>query len=232
MSASSASPSPEFAIIVAGGSGSRMQSQTPKQFIAVGGEPILMRTIRRFHEYNPQMEIVVVLPQPEIPKWQALCFTHVFELKHQVVAGGATRFASVKQGLAAITVPEGVVAVHDGVRPFVPVGTIAQAFSVAKEQGNAVVAVALKESIRHVTEMGNAAVDRSQYRLIQTPQCFCLSLLRQAYALPEEPTFTDDASVVEKLGEQINLVAGSYENLKITTPDDLLWAEAFLKATS
>lgn len=207
-----------------------MQSQIPKQFISVGGEPILMRTIRRFHEYNPLLEVVVVLPQNEIPKWQALCFTHVFELKHQVVAGGSTRFASVKNGLAVITVPEGVVAVHDGVRPFVPVSTIAQAFSVAGQEGNAVVAVALKESIRHVTAAGNVAVDRSQYRLIQTPQCFRLSLLRQAYALPEEPAFTDDASVVEKLGEKINLVPGNYENIKITTPDDLLLAEAFLKS--
>jgi len=232
MSPLSALPSTEFAIIVAGGSGSRMQSQTPKQFLSVGGEPILMRTIRRFHEYNSLLEIVVVLPLNEVSKWQALCFTHVFELKHQVVAGGATRFASVKQGLAAITAPEGVVAVHDGVRPFVPVVTIAEAFSVAKQQGNAVVAVTLKESIRHVTTTGNAAVDRSQYRLIQTPQCFRLSLLRQAYALPEEPAFTDDASVVEKLGENINLVAGNYENIKITTSDDLLWAESFLKSQS
>jgi len=222
--------SSEFAIIVAGGSGTRMQSQLPKQFISVGGEPILMRTIRRFHEYNPSLQLVVVLPKVEIPKWQALCFTHVFEIKHQVIAGGATRFESVKNGLAAISEPEGVVAVHDGVRPFVPVSTIAQAFAVAAHTGNAVVAVPLKESIRQVTTTGNTARDRSQFRLIQTPQCFRLSLLRAAFALPEEPTFTDDASVVEKYGEKINLVDGAYENIKITTPDDLLWAEAFLKA--
>ncbi|PIQ22614.1 MAG: 2-C-methyl-D-erythritol 4-phosphate cytidylyltransferase [Cytophagales bacterium CG18_big_fil_WC_8_21_14_2_50_42_9] len=222
--------SSEFAIIVAGGSGTRMQSQLPKQFISVGGEPILMRTIRRFHQYNPSLQLVVVLPKLEIPKWQALCFTHVFEIKHQIIAGGATRFESVKNGLAAISESEGVVAVHDGVRPFVPVSTIAQAFAVAARTGNAVVAVPLKESIRQVTATGNAARDRSQFRLIQTPQCFRLSLLRAAFALPEEPTFTDDASVVEKYGEKINLVDGSYENIKITTPDDLLWAEAFLKA--
>jgi len=222
------SDSPEFALIVAGGSGTRMQSQLPKQFIAVGGEPILMRTIRRFYEYNAALELIVVLPQVEIPKWQALCFTHVFEIKHQVVVGGSTRFSSVKNGLAAITAPEGVVAIHDGVRPFVPVSIIAQAFAVATQKGNAVVAVPLKESIRQVSNTGNAALDRNQFRLVQTPQCFRLSLLRSAFALPEESTFTDDAAVVEKYGEKINLVAGAYENIKITTPDDLRWAEAFL----
>ena len=222
-------PSSEFAIIVAGGSGTRMQSSLPKQFIAIGGEPILMRTIRRFHAYNPFLQLIVVLTKAEIPKWQALCFTHVFEIKHEVVAGGSTRFCSVKNGLAAITAPEGVVAIHDGVRPFVPIATIAQAFKVADQKGNAVVAVPLKESIRQVTESGNAAVDRNQFRLVQTPQCFRLSLLRAAFALPEEPGFTDDAAVVEKYGENINLVAGTYENIKVTTPDDLLWAEAFLK---
>ena len=221
--------SSEFALIVAGGSGTRMQSSLPKQFIAIGGEPILMRTIRRFHEYNPALQLVVVLPKVEISKWQALCFMHVFDIKHQVVAGGTTRFNSVKNGLAAIIEPEGVVAIHDGVRPFVPVSTIAEAFNVAAQKGNAVVAVPLKESIRQVIDTGNAAVDRNQFRLIQTPQCFRLSLLRAAFALPEEATFTDDASVVEKYGAQINLVAGSYENIKITTPEDLLWAEAFLK---
>jgi 2-C-methyl-D-erythritol 4-phosphate cytidylyltransferase len=145
------------------------------------------------------------------------------------VAGGNTRFGSVKKGLAAIETPDGVVAVHDGVRPLVPVATIAQAFTEAAQKGNAVVAVPLKESIRRVYRHKTKAVDRTQYRLIQTPQCFRLPLLRRAYELSEEPTFTDDAAVVEKLGEQIHLVAGSYENIKITTPDDLLWAEAFLK---
>ena len=219
---------PEAAIIVAGGIGSRMQSQIPKQFMAIGGQPILMHTIRRFYEYNPAMQLVVVLPSGEIKKWQALCFTHVFDIKHTVIPGGTTRFGSVKNGLATITAPDGVVAVHDGVRPFVPVAVIKQAFAVAAEKGTAVVAVALKESIRQVFETNSKAVDRSQYRLIQTPQCFRLPLLRQAYELPEEPTFTDDASVVERLGQPINLVEGGYENIKITTPEDLLWAETLL----
>ncbi|KAA5544232.1 2-C-methyl-D-erythritol 4-phosphate cytidylyltransferase [Adhaeribacter rhizoryzae] len=221
---------PEAAILVAGGTGSRMQSEVPKQFIAIGGQPILMHTIRRFYEYNPQIKLVVVLPQNQIAKWQALCYTHVFEVKHEVVTGGATRFASVKNGLAAIKTSDGIVAVHDGVRPFVPVAIIKAAFAVAAEKGNAVVAVPLKESIRQVFKTKSKALDRSQFRLVQTPQCFRLPLFRRAYELPEEPTFTDDASVVERFGQKINLVAGSYDNIKITTPEDLLWAEVFLKS--
>jgi 2-C-methyl-D-erythritol 4-phosphate cytidylyltransferase len=221
---------PESVIIVAGGSGSRMQSQVPKQFIAMGGQPILMHTIRRFHTYNQLLQLVVVLPPAQLQMWQALCFTHVFDIKHTVVSGGATRFGSVKNGLAAITAPDGVVAVHDGVRPFVPVEVIRAAFITAADKGNAVVAVPLKESIRQVFSTENKAVDRTQYRLIQTPQCFRLPLLRRAYELTEEPTFTDDASVVECLGEKINLVEGSYENIKITTSEDLIWAESFLKS--
>ena len=220
---------PEAAILVAGGTGTRMQTQVPKQFIAVGGLPILMHTIQRFYAYNPDLQLIVVLPQDQIAKWQALCFTHVFEIKHEVVAGGNTRFGSVKNGLAAITAPDGVVAVHDGVRPFVPTSVIKEAFAVASQKGNAVAAVPLKESIRQVFKTKSKALDRSQYRLIQTPQCFRLPLLRRAYELPEEPTFTDDASVVERFGQRINLVAGSYENIKITTPEDLLWAEVLLK---
>jgi 2-C-methyl-D-erythritol 4-phosphate cytidylyltransferase len=218
----------ESAIIVAGGSGSRMQSHLPKQFLTVAGQPILMHTIRRFYAYNPEIELVVVLPQDQLTFWEELCAQHAFEIQHQVVAGGSTRFQSVKNGLAA-ALQKGVVAVHDGVRPFVSEQIIAEAFHVARQKGNAVVSVALKDSIREVQGEINKAVDRSRFRLIQTPQCFQVELLQKAYALPEETTFTDDASVVEKLGEQINLTEGSYENIKITTPEDLLWAEVLHK---
>ena len=219
----------EHVIIVAGGSGTRMQSQLPKQFIRIGLQPILMHTIRRFYEYNAAIHIILVLPQNQIIFWKELCATHHFEIKHSVVSGGATRFESVKNGLASIKEQEGVVGVHDGVRPFAPVHMIANVYKVAAAKGNATVAVPLKESIRRVTGTGNKALDRSQFRLIQTPQCFTLPILREAFSLPEEPTFTDDASVVEKLGYTINLVEGAYENIKITTPEDLVWAEAFLK---
>jgi 2-C-methyl-D-erythritol 4-phosphate cytidylyltransferase len=219
----------EYAILVAGGSGTRMQNQLPKQFISVGGWPILMHTIQRFFAYNPQIKIIVVLPGDQILFWQQLCLENNFALPHQVVAGGLSRFASVKNGLDFIA-EEGVVAVHDGVRPFAPITIIQEAFAVATQKGNAVVAVPLKESIRKVAENGSQALDRNAYRLVQTPQCFQLSLLRQAYQLPEEASFTDDASVVERLGEKINLVPGAYENLKITTPEDLIWAESFWQA--
>jgi 2-C-methyl-D-erythritol 4-phosphate cytidylyltransferase len=221
----------QHAILVAGGSGLRMQRAQPKQFLAIGGQPILMHTIRRFHDFDPAMQLVVVLPADQAGHWQDLCRAHHFELPHQVVDGGASRFVSVRHGLAAITAPDGVVAVHDGVRPFVPLRVMAEAFALAAARGNAVAAVPLKESIRQLFKTKNKAVDRSHYQLVQTPQCFRLPLLRRAYLLDEEASFTDDAAVVERLGQQINLVAGSYENIKITTPEDLLWAEAFLKLT-
>jgi 2-C-methyl-D-erythritol 4-phosphate cytidylyltransferase len=205
-----------------------MQSELPKQFILLAGEPILMHTIRQFYTYNPAIETVVVLPEKEIAFWQQQCEKLNFKITHKVVSGGATRFQSVKNGLAAVT-GKGVIAVHDGVRPFVPKTVIAEAFKTARDKGNSVVAVALKDSIRMVTENGNQALDRSQFRLVQTPQCFTYELLQKAYSLPEESTFTDDASVVEKLGEKINLTEGSYENIKITTPEDLLWAEVLLR---
>lgn len=218
----------ETVIIVAGGSGSRMQSALPKQFILLAGEPILMHTIRQFYYYNPAIETVVVLPEKEISYWKDQCEKLQFKIPHNVVSGGATRFQSVKNGLAAAE-GNGVIAVHDGVRPFVPQNVIAEAFKTAREKGNAVVSVALKDSIRKVSGEENKAADRSQFRLIQTPQCFKAELLKKAYELPEETTFTDDASVVEKLGEKIILTEGSYENIKITTPEDLLWAEVLLK---
>jgi 2-C-methyl-D-erythritol 4-phosphate cytidylyltransferase len=221
----------ESVIIVAGGSGSRMKSEIPKQFILLAGEPVLMHTIRRFSAYNPAIETVLVLPENQLSYWAELCRDHNFKLPHKVVSGGATRFQSVKNGLAAVE-NKGVVAVHDGVRPFVPINVIAEAFKVAAEKGNAVVSVPLKDSIRQLSGLENKAVNRENYRLIQTPQCFKTNLLRDAYNLPEEPTFTDDASVVEKLGISINLTEGSYENIKITTPEDLLWAGVLVHRTN
>lgn len=218
----------ESVIMVAGGSGSRMQSNLPKQFIELAGKPVLMHTLEQFYHYNPALEMVVVLPENQLSFWEELCKLHEFRLPHRIVSGGATRFQSVKNGLAAVT-GNGVVAVHDGVRPFVSTQIIAEAFATAREKGSAVVSVPLKDSIRQVSGNASKALDREDFRLIQTPQCFQATLLQKAYALPEETTFTDDASVVEKLGENINLVPGSYENIKITTPEDLLWAQAFLK---
>ncbi|GHA63402.1 2-C-methyl-D-erythritol 4-phosphate cytidylyltransferase [Pontibacter akesuensis] len=205
-----------------------MQQDVPKQFIEVAGKPILMHTMERFHKYNPAVRMVVVLPQEQLIAWRELCRKYSFKLFHMTVAGGATRFGSVKNGLDAVQ-GEALVAVHDGVRPFVDTDTIKAAFDAADKYGSAVVAVAPKDSIRELTEQGSMAVPRVKYKLVQTPQCFRASILRKAYEQPELAHFTDDASVVESIGETITLVEGSYRNIKITTPEDLILAEAFAK---
>ncbi|WP_276499570.1 2-C-methyl-D-erythritol 4-phosphate cytidylyltransferase [Pontibacter litorisediminis] len=219
---------PEYAIIVAGGSGSRMQHDTPKQFLEVAGKPILMHTIEQFYRYSPAVRLIVVLPQEQLSTWRELCRKHTFKLFHMTVPGGATRFGSVKNGLGAV-MGEGLVAVHDGVRPFVEIGTIRAAYETAARYGSAVVAVSPKDSIRELTGTGSRAVPRTKYKLVQTPQVFEAGILRKAYEQPEQEHFTDDASVVESIGERIELVEGSYRNIKITTPEDLLLAEAFAK---
>lgn len=217
---------PEYAIIVAGGSGTRMQQDLPKQFIEVAGKPILMHTIERFYKYNPDVRLIVVLPQEQLTTWRELCRKYDFKLFHMTVAGGVTRFGSVKNGLGAVT-GDGLIAVHDGVRPFVEVETIRSAYDAAAKYGSAVVAVSPKDSIRELTEEGSRAVPRAKYKLVQTPQVFQASILRKAYEQPEQEYFTDDASVVESIGQPITLVEGSYRNIKITTPEDLILAEAF-----
>jgi len=220
---------PEYAIIVAGGSGSRMQHDQPKQFIEVAGKPILMHTIWQFYKYNPAIQLIVVLPVQQLDAWQALCRKYNFTLSHKIITGGATRFGSVKNGLEAVE-GEALVAVHDGVRPFVDTTTIKAAYKAAEKYGSAVVAVSPKDSIRELTADGESkAVPRDSYKLVQTPQCFRASILRRAYEQPEQAHFTDDAAVVESIGESITLVEGSYRNIKITTPEDLILAEAFTR---
>ncbi|MBC5774418.1 2-C-methyl-D-erythritol 4-phosphate cytidylyltransferase [Pontibacter sp. KCTC 32443] len=219
---------PEYAIIVAGGSGSRMQQDLPKQFIPVAGKPILMHTIEQFYNYNPQVRLIVVLPKEQLTTWKELCQKYNFKHFHMTVPGGTTRFGSVKNGLGAV-MGDGLVAVHDGVRPFVDTATIKAAFEMAAVKGSAVVAVSPKDSIRELTAEGSIAVPRANYKLVQTPQVFQASILKKAYEQPEQDYFTDDASVVESIGEKITLVEGNYRNIKITTPEDLILAEAFAK---
>jgi 2-C-methyl-D-erythritol 4-phosphate cytidylyltransferase len=218
----------KFAIIVAGGSGSRMGSTVPKQFVLIGQRPILMRTIERFVQAEPTVQIVLVLPAAQIRTWHELCEQHDFRAKLSVVPGGDTRFQSVRNGLKQIAAAEGVVAIHDGVRPFVSLKTIQEGYQVAIERGNAVAAVLPKDSVRILHKAHSRALDRAEVRLVQTPQTFDLALLRLAFEQAESPAFTDDASVVESAGHSIHLIEGSYHNIKITTPDDLLIAEAFL----
>lgn len=211
-----------FAIIVAGGSGSRMKTDVPKQFLLLGDKPILQRTIEQFLAVIPASQIILVLPARDLSTWNSLCEAHHFHPAIQIVTGGSSRFQSVRNGLMAITSSAGIVAVHDGVRPFISPDIIRASYEVAAQTGSAVTCVPVKDSVRVVDQDGRSkAVDRTLYRLVQTPQTFRLDLFRQAFATDEQPFFTDCASVVEYAGFQVTLIEGSYENIKITTPDDL-----------
>ena len=215
-------------IIVAGGSGSRMKSALPKQFIELCGKPILMHTIENFYRFNSEMPIVLVLPIGQFDVWQELCEQHQFAIRHTLVAGGDVRFQSVKNGLAAIK-GDGLVAIHDGVRPLVSHATIARCFDAAAQYGNATPCIAVHETVRKIDNHTTEMVDRSMLRLIQTPQVFRSSLIIKAYDQSYDHSFTDDASVLERTGETIRLVEGNRENIKVTEPIDLVVAEAIMK---
>ena len=212
----------KYAIIVAGGSGSRMKRDIPKQFIEVGGLPILMHTLKRFKEADSEIELILVLPESQFEFWNELCSIYP-TIPHQLIKGGKTRFQSGLNGLQVIE-NEGLVAIHDGVRPFVSVEIINESFKVAAEKGTAVVSVSSKDSVR----VNGKSIDRSTVRIIQTPQTFQISLIKKAFETEELSIFTDDASVAEYAGFKIYLIDGNYENIKITTPEDLLWAEVIL----
>ena len=207
-------------IIVAGGMGTRMQSVIPKQFLRIGHEIILMRTLRIFRDYDPSLKRVVVLPEGEINTWERLCREEAFNIDHTLVKGGETRFHSVKNGLEQVD-PSGLIAIHDGVRPLVSQQTLGRVFTKAEEKGNAIPVVPIPESIRYVGEGQSRAVPRDHYRLVQTPQVFQTETLLRAYRQDYAPEFTDDASLVEKMGETIHVVEGNTENIKITTQKDL-----------
>ena len=230
------SPTTNFAIIVAGGSGSRMKSDIPKQFLRLKGKPILQHTIEQFLSVelpvftdqgatgtiSEKINIILVLPEREQAIWDRLCQEQQFYPAIQTVAGGNTRFQSVRNGLNVIEALKGIVAVHDGVRPFVSPEIIRNSFETAARTGSAVTCVPVKDSVRVVGIDGvSQAVDRSQYRLVQTPQTFRLDLFRRAFQTQEQAFFTDCASVMEYAGFPITLIDGAYENIKITTPEDL-----------
>lgn len=243
----------EYAIVVAGGRGLRMGGDLPKQFLPIGGRPILMHTLEAFERAIPGIHLILVLPTDQQSFWHDLCSQHAFALKHTVVDGGATRFHSVLNGLRSIECAESadasdgcsLVGVHDGVRPFVSVNVIRRCYETAREGRAVVPVVPVVETVRQLSltasqassplasqsDEGDAAtssftLDRSLLRLVQTPQVFPLDLLRRAYEQPYRNTFTDDASVVEALGHPITLVEGNRENIKITTPFDMAVAEA------
>jgi 2-C-methyl-D-erythritol 4-phosphate cytidylyltransferase len=219
---------PKITIIVAGGKGERMGTDIPKQFIVIHGKPILMHTIDAFLSYDASLQIIIVLPQIQMDYWNELCKSYGFDIAHHIVAGGETRFQSVINGLKAVK-GAGLVAVHDGVRPLVSAATIARCYTEAEKSGNAIPVVDLVDSIRQITPNGSVSVDRTVYKLVQTPQVFEIELLNKAYEQPYSNFFTDDASVVENLGYEINLVEGNRENIKITTAFDLRLTEILLK---
>lgn len=219
----------EFALIVAGGKGTRIKSKIPKQFLELQGKPVLLHTIEAFYRYSENIKVILVLPEDDFDNWASICERFKFKRPITLQKGGATRFQSVKNGLEKIK-DNGLVAIHDGVRPLVSEDIIAASFRLAAVHKSAVAAVRLKESIR-MTDMDNTrAVDRSRFRIIQTPQTFETSLIKEAYQMPEDSSLTDDASVAEKSGHRISLFEGSYENIKITTAEDLIVAEALLNS--
>jgi len=214
-------------IIVAGGNGSRMGTELPKQFLRVSSIPVLMHTIRNFHDFDPSIQLIVVLPADEIDNWKELCRQHHFDIPHLLIAGGDTRFQSVKNGLSLINDSE-LIAIHDGVRPLVSHETLNRCFTGAEETGTAIPVLPANESVREGTMNSSAPVDRSRYFLVQTPQVFKASLIQESYKQPWIPEFTDDASVAEHSGIRVHMVMGNRENIKITFPEDLRIAELFL----
>ena len=219
----------EYAIIVAGGSGSRMQSEIPKQFLPLAKKPILMHTIDAFRKYSNSISIIVVLPKLAVNSWNELCKKHAFVDHLTIVEGGETRYQSVKNGLKSITTEDSLVAIHDGVRPLIDVEIISNSYRLAQIHGCAIAAMPLKESLVILEKNRIQSIDRTRYRSIQTPQTFQTKLIKAAYdSIKEDAALTDDASVAEKYGMKIMLFEGSYKNIKVTTPEDLLVAEALL----
>lgn len=218
----------KYVIIVAGGKGTRMQMNIPKQFVKLDGKPVLMHTIQHFVDAIPNIEIILALPSDQIMFWKQLCVEYNYTIPVFVVEGGETRYQSVRNALAAVK-KDGVVGIHDAARPLVTEKIITTAYKSAEMYGNAVPATPFSDSIRQIDSTRSIAVDRSKYCIVQTPQCFTTEIIKKAYQQEYRFTFTDDASVVESMGEKIHLIDGHPDNIKITNPRDLLIAEALLK---
>jgi 2-C-methyl-D-erythritol 4-phosphate cytidylyltransferase len=217
----------QYVLIVAGGKGERMQSSVPKQFIEIHGKPLLMHTMEAFTDDLNNREFIVVLPSETIEEWKKLCQLHHFQIEHQIAENGPKRFHSVKSGLKLV--PENtLVAIHDAVRPFVAKETIKRCYEMAARKGNAVPVVSFTESVREVSSLQSKVVDRTKLRIVQTPQVFISTQIKKAYRQNFSEEFTDDATVLEKAGFQINLVEGNIENRKITFQSDFAFAEHLL----
>jgi 2-C-methyl-D-erythritol 4-phosphate cytidylyltransferase len=219
----------DYVIIVAGGKGLRMGSDIPKQFLPIGGKPVLMRTLERFRAYDTDLKIILVLPEAQQDYWHQLCEQYHFDVKYELANGGQTRFHSVQNGLALIPDDaEGVVGVHDGVRPFPSIDVIRNCYTTARTAKAVIPVIPVVETVRQLENESSVTVPRDKYRLVQTPQTFDIQLLKAANRQPYNDGFTDDASVVESYGHDITLVEGNRENIKITTPYDMKIAEVLL----
>jgi 2-C-methyl-D-erythritol 4-phosphate cytidylyltransferase len=216
-----------YAIIVAGGTGKRMGAEMPKQYLELAGKPVLMRTIERFKAFSESIEIITVLPENQLMFWASLQKKYSFDIQHTIVKGGRTRFFSVRNGLKFVDIP-GIVAIHDGVRPFVSIDTIQRCFDEAERSGNAIPVIPPSDTLRLISENGSTPVNRLLVRQVQTPQVFRAELIKKAYQQEYRQEFTDDATVLEKSGISINLVEGNRENIKITNPEDLIISSALL----
>lgn len=221
-------PAKHYAIIVAGGSGTRMQSAVPKQFLLLNGLPVLMHTLNAFYSSNPQPNLILVLSESYHTYWMHLCAHHQFKLPHQLVVGGDSRYQSVKNALNLVP-DEALVAVHDAVRPLVNTQIIEETYRQAALKDAVVVAVKSRDSVRQVKDNYTQSLLRDEIYLVQTPQTFKAGLLKEAYKHPYHDGFTDDASVAEQAGHTIHIVEGSYQNFKITFPEDIAIAELLLK---
>ena len=223
----------DYIIVVAGGKGLRMGSDIPKQFLPIGGKPVLMRTLERFREYSDDLQIILVLPEAQQEYWQGLCEKYDFKVEYMLANGGQTRFHSVQNGLALVPDnAEGVVGIHDGVRPFPSIGVIRNCYETARIAKAVIPVIPVVETVRHLNNDDSMTVPRNEYRLVQTPQTFDIQLLKAANHQPYNDGFTDDASVVESYGHKITLVEGNRENIKITTPYDITVAEAIINIKS
>jgi len=217
----------KYAVILAGGSGLRMGYPMPKQFIELAGKPVLIHTLENFFSFDTQIDIVLVLPSDYADLWQQLCKKHNCKIPHRIAIGGKERFHSVQNGLELIKT-DGIVFIHDAVRPLVSHQTLLRCFDTAHLTGNALPVISVSESVRFVENETSQPVDRSRIMLVQTPQTFRVNLINEAYRQPFEEKFTDDASVLENAGYTIHLTEGNRENIKITWPSDLIWAESIL----
>ncbi|PZX47068.1 2-C-methyl-D-erythritol 4-phosphate cytidylyltransferase [Algoriphagus chordae] len=214
------------AILVAGGRGTRMGGPVAKQYLPVAGQPVLMRTLSVFYQVDSSIDLILVLPKSDFMYWDELCEDYKFTIPHRVVAGGNSRFQSVRNGLDSLKTETKLVAIHDGVRPFVDQKVILESFEVADRSGSAIAVVALKDSIRKLRDDGKSFYEERQYfRLVQTPQTFQVEKIKKAFTVTELQQFTDDATVYENQGWQVTLISGNPENIKITTPEDMDYAE-------